>query len=66
MYALATMSLSNDIARPEHRKQSVKKPDMPPTGTKAFQYNEGIIYAINQKNADRKAKNKGWTKMQTK
>lgn len=31
-------------------------------GMKPFEYGEGLIYSLNQKNADRKARIKGWIK----
>jgi tRNA U38,U39,U40 pseudouridine synthase TruA len=44
------------VKRPLNKKQ-IKK--IIPKGVKKFLYGEIVIYAINQKNADRKAKKKG-------
>jgi hypothetical protein len=44
------------VKRPLNKKQ-IKK--IIPKGVKKFLYDEVVVYAINKKNANRKAKNKG-------
>ena len=42
------------------RKFLAKDSQMIKKGCKRFYYGEKFLYALNQKNADRKAKKKGW------
>jgi hypothetical protein len=47
----------NELTDKGIKPKQVKK--IIPKGVKKFLYDEIVIYAINKKNADRKAKNKG-------
>lgn len=61
MAMMAAMSNPDDyetFEQPKKVKKTKKKPI--PKGLKEFFYGENKIYALNQKNADRKARNKGY------
>ena len=61
MAMMAAMSNPEDYGTFEQPKK-IKKPKKKPIpkGLKEFFYGENKIYALNQKNADRKARNKGY------
>ena len=58
---LAAMSNPQDYGTFE-KENKVKKPKnkIIPKGLKKFFYGEDSLYALNQRNADRKARNKGY------
>jgi len=66
MYAMAAMSVPNMPSyeptkeekerRLAKKEKSIKKSN----GLKEFSYGENTLLALNQKNADKKAKQKGW------
>jgi hypothetical protein len=59
VYGDAVNELTEDGIKPKNIKpKRVKK--IIPKGLKEFFYGEKVIYALNQKNADRKALNKGY------
>lgn len=75
VYALAAMAMSGDLGgnnreryiepkeTDEEKKQRLAKAEIEmakANGLKEFFYGENILYAINQKNADRKARSKHW------
>ncbi|OJV40849.1 MAG: hypothetical protein BGO29_14880 [Bacteroidales bacterium 36-12] len=60
MMALA-LNNSTNIANMEVVKRQDKTPVIP-KGLKEFRYGDNIIYAINQNNADRKARKAGFIK----
>lgn len=70
MAGLASMrddyEFAEEMTHPRLRKRSQESKDeslernRKRDGLKEFEYSEGVIYARNRKNADRKAKNKGW------
>jgi hypothetical protein len=75
MYALAAMAMSGDLGgnnreryiepkeTDEEKKQRLAKAKIEmnkANGLKEFFYGENSVWAINQKNADRKARSKHW------
>lgn len=74
MYALAAMAMSGDLGNKreryiepketdEEKKQRLAKAEIErnkANGLKEFFYGENSVWAINQKNADRKARSKHW------
>ncbi len=75
MYALAAMAMSDDLGgnnreryiepkeTDEEKKQRLAKAEIEmnkANGLKEFFYGENSVWAINQKNADRKARSKHW------
>lgn len=62
MYAMAAIAMDSQPYRPEIKPKlkGENKPQVVPNGLKEFNYKQGIIYALNQKNADRKAKKLNW------
>tara|TARA_R100000951_G_scaffold54402_1_gene45771 strand:- start:227 stop:451 length:225 start_codon:yes stop_codon:yes gene_type:complete len=59
---MAAMSNPEDYGTFEQEKQIKKKPKKKiiHKGLKEFFYGEKVIYALNKKNADRKARKKGY------
>ena len=75
MYALAVMAMSDDLGgnnreiyiepkeTDEEKKQRLAKAEneiAKANGLKEFFYSENSVWAINQKNADKKARSKHW------
>lgn len=62
MLAMATMSAQRDMRRRSPEPETVTAPAIEriPKGCRKFWYGEQYVIARDQKNADRKAKNKGW------
>ncbi len=75
MYALAAMAMSGDLGgnnreryvepkeTDEEKKQRLAKAEIErnkANGLKQFFYGENTVWAINQKNADKKARSKHW------
>jgi hypothetical protein len=60
---LSKKELEERIKRKEQRNEQRKLKNLKEKqGLKEFFYGENIVYARNQKNADRKARNKGYIK----
>lgn len=64
---LGMLAMMAAISNPEdygtfEQEKKIKKPKkkIAPKGLKEFFYGENSLYALNQKNADRKARNKGY------
>lgn len=60
---MTAMQMANDVFNEETLKRPLnKKPKKKPIpkGLKEFFYGENSLYALNQKNADRKARKKGY------
>ena len=60
IYGSALDRINEDYDKPKKLKQPRQVKKIIPKGLTEFFYGENKIYALNQKNADRKARNKGY------
>ena len=60
MLAMANDRFRQDIVEEEKQHKNTPKKKIIPKGLKEFFYGQNSLYALNQKNADRKARKKGY------